>query len=71
VSRAWHRSARRTDQHTPRPLPEFLNYKAKPTRSANETLEAGRENARDDIVLAIALAAWIGERQMVWLWVSV
>jgi hypothetical protein len=40
---------------------ELLNFKVKITISANETFEAWRERDHDDLVLAVALAAWFGE----------
>jgi hypothetical protein len=36
-----------------------------------DSFEAWRENPHDDPVLAVAIAAWIGERAMLELWVSV
>jgi len=41
---------------------ELLAFKVKITASANETFEAWRERDHDDMVLAVALAAWWGER---------
>lgn len=40
---------------------ELQNYRIKVTASANETFNA-REGAHDDLVLALALACWWGER---------
>jgi len=42
---------------------ELLDFKIKVTASANETFSTGREHAHDDLVLAVAMAAWLGERQ--------
>jgi hypothetical protein len=42
---------------------ELLAFKVKVTVSANETFEAWRERDHDDLVLAVALAAWIGEKE--------
>jgi hypothetical protein len=42
---------------------ELLNFQVKITPSANETFGAWREGSHDDLVLALALAAWLGERQ--------
>jgi hypothetical protein len=40
---------------------ELLNFKAKPRTATEETLESWREGPQDDLVLAVALAAWQGE----------
>ena len=40
---------------------ELENFKVKITTAANETFGAWREGQHDDLVLAAALAAWIGE----------
>jgi hypothetical protein len=37
------------------------NFKVKITLAANETYEAWREGMHDDLVLAVAVAAWLGE----------
>lgn len=50
---------------------ELLNFKAKPSTSPLDSFEAWRENPHDDLVLAVAIAAWVGERAMHQLWVSV
>jgi hypothetical protein len=36
-----------------------------------DSFEAWRENPHDDLVLAIAIAAWVGERAMYEFWISV
>lgn len=41
---------------------EFTNFKVKITTAGNETFEAWRERDHDDLVLAVALACWLGER---------
>jgi len=41
---------------------EFLNFRVKITPAANEIFGAWREGLHDDLVLAIAIAAWAGER---------
>lgn len=41
---------------------ELENFKVKFTAAANETYEAWREGDHDDLVLAVALAAWAGEQ---------
>src|SRR5262249_21727917 len=41
---------------------EFSHFKVKVTAAANETYEAWRERDRDDLVLVVALACWLGER---------
>src|SRR5262249_5200755 len=44
-------------------LKELQNFKVKITASANETFEAWRERDHDDLVLAVAIAAWVGEKE--------
>jgi hypothetical protein len=41
---------------------ELQTFKVKVTASANETFEAWRDGDHDDMVLAVAIAAWYGER---------
>lgn len=41
---------------------EMLTFKVKTTVAGNETFEAWRERDHDDLVLAVALACWGGER---------
>jgi hypothetical protein len=41
---------------------EMANFKVKVTASANETYEAWRSGDKDDLVLAVAVAAWVAER---------
>jgi hypothetical protein len=50
---------------------ELLAFRAKVTASANETFEAWRERDHDDLVLAVATAAWVGEHvtQRLHVWV--
>jgi hypothetical protein len=43
---------------------ELLNFQVKITQAANETFGAWREGAHDDLVLAVAMAAWVGERRV-------
>jgi hypothetical protein len=43
-------------------MQELLAFRVKITAAANETFEAWRERDHDDLVLAVALAAWWGER---------
>jgi hypothetical protein len=43
---------------------ELENYRVKITEAANETFGAWREGQHDDLVLAVALAAWMGERML-------
>jgi hypothetical protein len=50
---------------------ELLNFKAKPSTAPLDSFEAWRENPHDDLVLAVAIAAWVGERAMLRLWVDV
>lgn len=40
---------------------ELAAFRVKITASANETFEAWRERDHDDLVLSLALAAWVGE----------
>lgn len=40
---------------------ELANFRVKITASANETFSAWRDGDHDDMVLATALAAWVGE----------
>jgi hypothetical protein len=40
---------------------ELQTFKVKPTLAGNDSLEAWRETDHDDLVLAVALAAWLGE----------
>jgi hypothetical protein len=42
---------------------ELLDFQVKVTAAANETFGAWREGAHDDLVLAVAMAAWVAERQ--------
>jgi hypothetical protein len=41
---------------------ELETFRVKVTAAANETFGAWREGQHDDLVLAVALAAWMGER---------
>jgi hypothetical protein len=50
---------------------ELLNFKAKPSTAPLDSFEAWRENPHDDLVLAVAIAAWVGERAMYEFWISV
>ena len=43
---------------------ELLDFKIKVTASANETFGCWREGAHDDLVLAVAMAAWLAEHQV-------
>jgi hypothetical protein len=45
---------------------ELLNFRVTITPSAHETFGAWRENEHDDLVLAVALAAWLAEREPQW-----
>jgi hypothetical protein len=44
-------------------LQEMLAFRVKITAAAHETFGAWRERDHDDLVLAVALAAWWGERR--------
>src|SRR5262245_15634737 len=57
--------------HIARSLPDapllvraFENCRVQVTASANETVEAWREGQHDELVLAVALAAWVGEQAL-------
>jgi hypothetical protein len=41
---------------------ELINFRVKITANAHDTYEAWREGTHDDLVLAVALACWYGER---------
>jgi hypothetical protein len=49
-------------EHTPTLQAELKGFNAKATPDRNETFAAGREGEHDDLVLALALALWYGER---------
>ena len=50
---------------------ELMHFKARPTTASNDSLEMWRENPHDDLVLAIAIAAWTGERATKRFWMCV
>jgi hypothetical protein len=57
--------------HIPRTLPEasllvreLENFKAKVTLAGVDPVESWREGEHDDLVLAVALAAWAGEKAL-------
>ena len=50
-------------------LKELESFRVKITAAANETFESWRERDHDDMVLAVALAAWVGEHALKQLWV--
>jgi hypothetical protein len=41
---------------------ELSAFEAKPSRAAPDSLEAWRQGPQDDLVLAVALPCWYGER---------
>ena len=41
---------------------ELQNFQVKITESANDTYGAWREGSHDDLVLAVAMALWVGQR---------
>src|SRR5262249_53736892 len=45
---------------------ELLNFRVTITPSMNETFGAWREHEHDDLVLAVALASWLAEREPRW-----
>jgi hypothetical protein len=53
---------------TPILVRELENYRVKVTPAANESFNA-REGEHDDLVLALALACWWGERRMLRAWI--
>jgi hypothetical protein len=55
---------------TPMLVQELMNFKAKAQTASGDTYEAWREGPHDDLVLAVAIAAWVGERVMRRLWVA-
>jgi hypothetical protein len=55
---------------TPMLVQESLNFKAKPPTSSGDAYESWREGPHDDLVLAAAIVAWVGERVMRRLWVA-
>ena len=44
---------------------ELQNFRVKITAAANETFGAWRDGTHDDLVLAVALAAWLGENSAI------
>jgi hypothetical protein len=48
---------------------ELQNYRVRVTENANETFDA-RHGEHDDLVLAVALASWLGERCRKQFWVA-
>ena len=48
---------------------ELETFRVKITGSANETFESWRERDHDDLVLAVAMAAWVGDRGLKQFWV--
>jgi hypothetical protein len=45
---------------------ELMNFKAKPETATDDTLESWRDGPQDDLVLAVAIAAWEGESHQGW-----
>ena len=43
---------------------ELENFRAKVTAARQETLESWREGRHDDLILAVAVAAWLGEQAL-------
>jgi hypothetical protein len=48
---------------------ELEAFRVKVTSKANETFESWREKDHDDMVLSIAMGAWIGEKGMKQFWI--
>lgn len=51
-------------------LKELANFRVKVTAAANEIYQSVREGQHDDMVLALALACWCGERPVKRFWVA-
>jgi hypothetical protein len=47
---------------------ELETFRVKITASANETFESWRERDHDDLVLSVAMAAWVGDRALQQFW---
>lgn len=47
---------------------ELQNFRVKVTAAANEVFASWREGLHDDLVLAVALAAWVGENALAGAW---
>jgi len=47
---------------------ELETFRVKITVSANETFESWRERDHDDLVLSVAMAAWVGDRGLKEFW---
>jgi hypothetical protein len=45
-------------------IQELENFRTKVTTAGQETLESWREGRHDDLVLAVAMAAWLGEQAL-------
>jgi hypothetical protein len=54
----------RSLEHAATLVKELENFRVKITAAARETYEAWREGQHDDLVLAAALAAWMGEETL-------
>ena len=54
------------DPLTPVLVRELKDFRVRITAAGNETFAAWRENAHDDLVFAVALACWLGERFPAW-----
>jgi hypothetical protein len=49
-------------RHAERLIEELQNFRVKITSAGNDTYSAWRESLHDDLVLALAVAVWLGER---------
>jgi hypothetical protein len=56
----------RTLPHADTLVQELSNFRVKITEALHETFGAWREGEHDDLVLAVALAAWLAEREPAW-----
>jgi hypothetical protein len=48
---------------------ELEAFRVKVTSKANESFESWRQRDHDDLLLSVAMAAWIGERAMKQFWI--
>ncbi len=55
-------------QHAATLTKELSTFRVKITKAANETFEAWRDGDHDDLVLAVAMAVWVGENRCVGQW---
>ena len=51
-------------------MKELESFRVKITTSGNETFEAWRDRDHDDLVLAVAMAVWMGEHGLKKMWIA-